>query len=258
MFPRYSDIENRYGKLWRRVLEDFPRLTLYMDECIRFSYNFHDEMSCYINQNVDEDKYGNLAKRTAIVHSLYSKNILYLRSAYKLVLDGHASSPSHILRAVYEAVLAQYWVSLCKNEYVEKYKKKSQPGHKVPQFNDLKQKLYTGKILSNVSKDYKELNVYSHPDPTGFDLKYCRRQMRGVIEVMLTLSLYNTVSYSQLYSHFEESVRRAVTGKTEWFVKEMLHQTDYKLGMLFPNRPELANLLVWYPPEHARHKHALG
>ena len=248
VFPRYSDVENVYGRLWRRVLEDFPRLTLYMDECVRFSYNFYDEMSCYIDRNVDADKDGNLAKRASIVHGLYPKNNSYLRSAYQLVLDGHASSTSHILRAVYEAVLVQYWVSLCKEEDVIEYEDNLTLGKKTPKFEDLRKKLYEGEIFESAGRAYTKLSAYAHPNPIPLDLKYCRRQMRGVIEVMLTLSLYNTLSYSQLYSHFEESVLRAVRGKTEWFVKEML-QANYKLYMLFPNHPEFANQLVWYPSQ---------
>ena len=249
MFPRYSDVENVYGRLWRRVLEDFPWLTLYMDECVRFSYNFYYKMSCYIDRNVDADKDGNLAKRAAIVHGLYPKNNSYLRSAYQLVLDGHASSPSHTLRAVYEAVLAQYWVSLCKDEDVIEYEDNLTLGKKTPKFEDLRKKLYEGEIFESAGKAYDILSSYTHPNPIPLDSEYNKDQMRGVVKLLHALSLYNTLSYSQLYSHFEESVLRTVRGKTEWFVKEMLHQTDYKLDMLFPNRPELANLLVWYPPQ---------
>ena len=248
MFGKYSDVEKRYEAIRRRVLQDFPQLTLHMEECVRISYDFHDGMSRDIDGNAGLDGGGNLAKRTAIVHSLYSKNVLYLRSAYQLVLDGHASSPSHLLRAVYEAVLAQYWVSLCNDRSVEKYMQDSMPGQKTPKFNDLKQKLYEGRIFESVGGAYAKLSAYTHPNPIPLDLEYNRDQMRGVVKLLSTLSLYNTLSYSQLYSHFGESTLKTVTGRMDMFVKEMLYQAGYKLDMLFPNRPEFAERLVWQPP----------
>lgn len=130
VFSKYSDVENMYLGMGRRVLEDFPQLTLCMDEWIRFSHNFNNEMSLYIDSNVDENRHGNLAKRTVIMHSLYTRNNVYLRSAYRLVLDGQASAPANLLRSVFETVLAQYWVSLCKEEDVEKYMEKYRPNKK--------------------------------------------------------------------------------------------------------------------------------
>ena len=248
MFDRYSDVEDLYDNMRRRVLTDFPQITLYMEECVRFSYSFNNKMSSFINENVELDPNGSFAKRIAIVHSLYSRNNLYLRSAYRLVLDGHASSPSILLRAAYETVLAQYWVSLCKDEDVDEYFERTRPPPKVPRFNDLKQKLYVGENLNRASLAYDKLSAYSHPNPHTLDAQYDQAQMRGVVELMFTLSLYNTLSYSQLYSHFDKSVLNMTSKDIDMFVKEMLHRANYRLDMLFPNRPEFIDRLVWHPP----------
>ena len=248
VYPKYSDVEARYENRRRRVLADFPWLEFYMEECIRFSHGFNNEMSSFINENVKSDLNDSLYKRTAIVHSLYSRNNLYLRSAYGSVLDGYASTPAAMLRAVYEAVLAQYWVSLCEDEDVGEYWKRSMPPPRVPSFSDLKRKLYVGENLARAGHAYNRLSAYAHPNPRALDLKYDRDQMHGVIELMFTLSLFNTLSYSQLYSHFEASTTNMVGKNTDMFVKEMLHRGNYKLDvMLFPNRPEFATRLAWSP-----------
>ena len=248
MYDKYSDVEERYESRRRRVLADFPWLEFYMEECIRFSHDFNNEMSSFINENVKSDLNERLYKRTAIVHSLYSRNNLYLRSAYGSVLDGYASPPAAMLRAVYEAIVAQYWVSLCEDEDVGEYWKRSMPPPKVHSFNDLKQKLYVGENLARAGHAYDRLSAYAHPNPRALDLKYDRDQMHGVIELMFTLSLFNTLSYSQLYSHFEASITNMVGKNTDMFVKEMLHRGNYKLDiMLFPNRPKFATRLVWSP-----------
>ena len=101
VYEKYSDVEERYENRRRRVLADFPWLEFYMEECIRFPHGFNNEMSSFINENVKRDLNDSLYKRTAIVHSLYSRNNLYLRSAYGSVLDGYASTPVALLRAVY-------------------------------------------------------------------------------------------------------------------------------------------------------------
>lgn len=247
MYAKYSDVEERYENRRCRVLADFPWLEFYMKECIRFSHDFNNEMSSFIKENVKLDPNGSLYKRTHIVHSLYSRNNLYLRSAYGSVLDGYTSPPAAMLRAVYEAVLAQYWVSLCKDEDVDEYWKRSMPPPRIPSFSVLKRKLYVEENLARASHAYNMLSAYAHPNPRAFDLKYDRDQMNGVIELMFTLSLFNTLSYSQLYSHFEASTTNMVGKKTDMFVNEMLHRDRRLDVMLFPNQPEFTARLAWSP-----------
>ena len=250
VYDRYSEVELAHSKFHEQVLGDFPRLTLYMDECIRFSYHFADKMASpesKARSSYQSD--ASLRARTCVVHNLYSRNSQYLHSAYMLVLQGHASSPSHMLRAVLESVLAQYWLSLCTDDEVLKYTKQAlpEPKPRVPRFAEFREKLYKGKTC-NARTAYDKLSGYAHPNHLTVDRWYNRCKMKGVIDLLHTLSLFNTLSYSQLYEKFDRTVLDMVVAETKPFVAELLFTPDYRTYTLFPDKPEFADKLVYPDP----------
>lgn len=120
---------------------------------------------------------------------------------------------------------------------------------------------------------YDDLSQYTHANPHTLDIKYNNVMMKDVIRMLSTLCLFNTLSYSQLYWHFGKPILDMVKDKTSMFLNEMLltqpwlpwifsaadrtympiggtrHRMDYQIARLFPDRPELAERLIWCPPE---------
>ncbi len=248
----FSAIEEAYIKYRLQTMKDNGKLVLEVEEGIRYQYELHEKVASYLN-----DKYPNglptqcssIDKRLAISHSLYTQNFRIIGDAYTIILNGNIAASRVLVRKIHESILAQYYVGLCNEaeflDYVELSEKNQKP-YKLG-YNFYKQKLYTGDLLKNMSEIYSKLSDFTHPTwKTLFDIKYDKSLIRDALLGLRHNSLFNVLSYCQVYT-FDESFLKELFKSVQPFVDEQLHNSNYRINELFPNKENITDKLLWNP-----------
>ena len=126
--------------------------------------------------------------------------------------------------------------------------KKKHPDYKgqiTYSHNFFKQKLYEGSIFDQMNNFYKIISSFSHADSyTLIDYKYDGNRVRETFNFFLTLSLFNILSYAQLYSYMPQHLKM-IKDQIQPFIDERLMQSNYKIAPFFPNKKEIIDKILW-------------
>ena len=246
MYEKYSDVKNYYDEIKQHITRDFDVGIARIEEAIRFQYFFGNKMANYIDKaNVSEIT---LKNKVGISHMLYSRSRMYINAAHTLTLNGQPAPANSLLRVVFESILAQYYASLCDDDDLKNYINELDPNikHKKYGFNYFKQKLYVGDVLNQVSNSYRTLSSFNHANPaTLIDITYDKGRVQDTQKFVLQMSLFNVLSYVQVYKLFQSDILLKNIGETIIpFINKMFNQLNKNLIPLFPNKPELTDKLV--------------
>ena len=235
-YSSFSRIEDKYGQLGIRTRLDHPKLIDSLGEAIRFQMQFADDMSMVLRDICDAGT--TVGRKTAISHTLFSRGSQLIYMAHLSALHGVIPASHSLSRTVYESILTQYYVGLYDDD-MSGYIAERDPAYEGKQkydHNFFKQALYEGEALGRISEFYREINGYVHPNSLGqTDLEYDRGASGHALSFLLGLSLFNVLSYAQLYAHLEEHLAK-VRDAVEPFIRETMMNSDYVTLSMCPNK----------------------
>ena len=258
----FSAIEEVHTKYRLRAINDNRKLVLEVEEGIRYQYELHEKTASYLlgkYSNGLPPQFSSTDKRLAMSQSLYIQNFKMIYAAYTIILDGNIAASRVLARRIHESILEQYYVGLCNEfkflEYAKLSKKDHNPSklsgkkHKPSKlgYNFYKQNLYTGDLFKNMSEIYSELSNFTHSTwKTLIDIEYDKSLIRKSLLNLRHNLLFNVLSYCQVYT-FDESFPKIFLESVQLFVDEQLHNSNYQLTILFPNKENITDKLLWNP-----------
>ena len=114
-------------------------------------------------------------------------------------------------------------------------------------YNFYKQKLYEGNIFNNMSEVYSKLSDFTHITwKTLFDIEYNQDLVKDAFLNLRHNLLFNVLSYCQVYA-FDQSFIKILLEFVQSFVDEQLHNSNYQLNAMFPNKKNIVDRLLWDP-----------
>ena len=250
----FSTIEEADAMLRLQVIKDNPELIGNIEEEIRYQYELHEKTASYLNgkfEKLDLSTASLVDKRIMVSHALYTQNFRAIHAAYTLILSGKLSASRIIVRRIHESILEQYYVGLCdESEFSEYFQLSYNPsdGKNKLGHNFYKLALYeNGEVMENISKYYSKLSKFTHSTwMTGFDIKYDREHTKGDLSNLRQLSLFNVLSYCQVYT-FDKSFLKTFFEFVQSFVSEYLHNSKYTMEQRFPNKKKFIDKIIWHP-----------
>ncbi len=249
-FSAIEDIDTEYRL---QAIKDNTKLVMEVEEGIRYQYELHEKTASYLNtkfQKYNPDKISSADKRIAISHSLYTQNFRAIHAAYTIILSGKISISRMIARRTHESILTQYYVGLCDESEFSDYVKLSENDHTQPTklgYNFYKQKLYEGDILKNMSEVYSKLSDFNHTTwKTLTDIEYNQSLVKDAFLNLRHNLLFNVLSYCQVYT-FDQSFSKDLLKFVQSFVDNQLHNSNYQLNNLFPNKKSIVDKVLWHP-----------
>ena len=251
----FSAIKENEDKYRLKIVKDNTQLILDVEEVIRFQYELHEKIASYLNSKSPKDMPEQISpadSRIARSHSLYTQNFRTIHAAYEIILNGKISASLILVRKIHESTLAQYYIGLCDEGEFSEYVTSSEndaTGRTNLGYNFYKQKLYEegSSTFASMSKVYSELSNFTHPTyKTMIDIEYNKEQIKDSLSNLLKMSLFNVLSYCQVYAS-DESYLPKLMNLVQPFVDEQLHNLNYELRDMFPNKSHLVNRVMWHP-----------
>ena len=249
----FSAIEEADTKYRLQAIKDNTKLIMEVEEGIRYQYELHEQTASYLNSKFPEynpDNISSADKRIAISHSLYTQNFKAIHAEYTIILSGKISTSRMIVRRIHESIIAQYYIGLCDENEFSEYVELSEKDHTQQTklgYNFYKQKLYEGNIFNNMSEVYSKLSDFTHITwKTLFDIEYNQDLVKDAFLNLRHNLLFNVLSYCQVYA-FDQSFIKILLEFVQSFVDEQLHNSNYQLNAMFPNKKNIVDRLLWDP-----------